>query len=69
MPKGVKKQECYAIAPGHVNDRPARRPCLWCGKTFNSRGPHNRKCPACTKSEKANKGPSVGGRQVKEHRE
>lgn len=29
--------------------RQRRRPCLCCGKTFLSKGPHNRLCTPCRK--------------------
>ena len=59
--KGPKRPTAAQPAPLKVvtvNDRPGRRACLWCGKVFNSRGPHHRQCPACAKAEKAGgKGP------------
>lgn len=32
-----------------ADDAPKQRACLFCGKVFWSKGPGNRKCPACVK--------------------
>ncbi len=41
------------------NSKPAKRKCLGCTKMFDSDGPHNRLCKACTDRNKTN-GNSLG---------
>lgn len=53
MPKGKSTKQAghFAVLRGTLaDDRPGFRNCLGgCGKTFWSKGPANRMCPACSK--------------------
>lgn len=39
--------ECYRSPASEVRDRLTTRPCMCCGRTFQSEGPHNRLCQKC----------------------
>ncbi len=39
--------ETNAITRSKVKFKRRKRTCLMCGRTFNSQGPYNRRCPRC----------------------
>lgn len=45
--KTLKRYNENNLSPKNFYLDKADRRCLMCGKTFISRGPHNRRCPKC----------------------
>jgi tRNA(Ile2) C34 agmatinyltransferase TiaS len=48
VPQQKPRRRQASNLKGRILDyQPAQRSCLFCGKTFNSQGPGNRKCEKC----------------------